>query len=342
MDLAAAARDGIQFFTHKSTEATWVVHSRYGEAMRRARDAGIPVLGAYHVVRSPLNPEAEVDFCLSYVDKHTPWWREHPCWFFQVDLETWPYDAVPASEGENFADLIEARTGRPAVIYASRGQYGDKLTGTSHLLWNANYGTNSSGHFKAVYATRRGVGWTTYSGRMPTFWQFGDALRIGSQNMCDGNAFRGTLAELTALLKGADMFEDKDRATATADTWRTLTLLQNGAAAVYQLPGEPAARREVNGLKAQLDRIEASAAADATRDAAMFAAITALTELVNAGGGSVDAAVILERITTAAAGVRELVEVRHAEQMAVLAGDRDAQIAALRAQLDALGATPTS
>lgn len=216
MDLAAAARDGVNFFTHKSTEATWTKHRNYGEAMRRARDAGIPVLGAYHVVRSPANAAAEVDYCLSYVDQQTPWWRDWPYWFWQVDLEKWPYDAVPASEGEHFADLIEARTGRKAVIYASRGQYGDQLTGTSHDLWNANYGANITDHYRDVYAARggdSGSGWIAYSGRMPVFWQFGSRCTIGSQTICDGNAFRGTLDQLRALIapatgaatKGTDM-----------------------------------------------------------------------------------------------------------------------------------------
>lgn len=56
---------------------------------------------------------------------------------------------------------------------------------------------------------------------------------------------------------GDDMtFEQNDRNTATADTWRLLTLLTNDDAAEYQLTGEATARSEPNLLKAQLDRIE--------------------------------------------------------------------------------------
>jgi len=211
MDLAAAARAGIAWFTHKATEATTVVHRRYGEALRRARDAGIPVLGAYHVVRSPRNAAQEVDHWLSYVDKQTPWWRDWPLWIWQVDLEKWPYDAVPADEGESVADLIEARTGRRAVIYASRGQYGGALTGTSHELWNADYGANTDGDFREVYTRRggdHGPGWAAYSGRTPVFWQYGSRTTIGSQRTCDANAFRGSLDQLVALVKGDDDVPD--------------------------------------------------------------------------------------------------------------------------------------
>lgn len=223
MDLAAARADGIDFFTHKATEATWTKHVHYGEAMRRARDAGIPVLGAYHVVRSPADAAREVDYCLAYVDAQTPWWRDWPCWFWQVDLEKWPYDAVPASEGEAFADIIEAKTGRRAIIYASRGQYGEQLTGTSHELWNANYGTNPAMHYRDVYAARggdTGPGWASYSGRVPVFWQFGSRTTIGGQGICDANAFRGTVDQLKAMIKGDDdMTPEQERLLRNAETY---------------------------------------------------------------------------------------------------------------------------
>jgi GH25 family lysozyme M1 (1,4-beta-N-acetylmuramidase) len=259
MDLSAAARDGILFFTHKATEATSTRHTHYGEALRRARDAGIPVLGAYHVVRSSPSPQAQADYYLSYLDSQTPWWRSWPAWFLQVDLEKWSYDSVPASVGEAFADIIEQRTGRKAVIYASRGQYGNQLSGTSHELWNANYGSNPIGHYLSVYAARdgdTGPGWAGYSGRTPVFWQYGSRTRIGSQSTCDANAFRGTLAQLRVMINGGEMYEQSDRNTALADTWRLLTILENRPAAEYQLHGEPAPRHEPNLLKVQLDRME--------------------------------------------------------------------------------------
>lgn len=235
MDIAAAARDGISFFTYKATEGTHTQHRNYGEAMRRARDANIQVLGAYHVVRSFPAVATQVDYFLSYLDSQTPWWREFPYWFTQVDLEKWPYDSVPASAGEAFADLAEVRTGRKAIIYASRGQYGDQLTGTSHGLWNANYGNNIEDHYTAVYAARggdSGPGWVTYSGRMPVFWQYGSRTRIGTQTICDANAYRGTLTQLRTLISpiGDDMPLSDDDAQALI--WRVEALINNRAEVV--------------------------------------------------------------------------------------------------------------
>jgi len=199
MDLAAARADGIDFFTHKATEATSITHVHYRDGLLRARDAGIPVLAAYHVVRSPANARDEVDFHLNYVDRQTPWWRDWPHWCWQVDLEKWPYDDVPAAEGEDFADIIETLTGRPAFIYASRGQYGDALRGTSHPLWNASYGTNPAVHYRAAYPGDGSTRWAAYSGRVPAILQYGSRTTIGRQPTCDANAFRGTLADLLTL-----------------------------------------------------------------------------------------------------------------------------------------------
>lgn len=57
---------------------------------------------------------------------------------------------------------------------------------------------------------------------------------------------------------GDDMYEQPDRNTATADTWRLLTILENLPAAEYQLAGEPTRRSEPNLLGALLNRVEAT------------------------------------------------------------------------------------
>jgi len=191
MDLDEAAQDGIVFFSFKATEGTATKHSHYGETMSRARSAEIPFLGAYHVVRSVDIP-AQLDRFLEYVDAATPWWREFPDWFFQVDLEKWKYDPVSADTGTQFTSLLTERTGRVAILYASREQYGDSLHKSHYPLWNADYGPEHTGHYTIVYPGDFGRGWTPYSGRVPVIWQFGRYTKIGSQPNCDANAFRGT------------------------------------------------------------------------------------------------------------------------------------------------------
>jgi GH25 family lysozyme M1 (1,4-beta-N-acetylmuramidase) len=212
MDIAAAAHDGIQFFTHKATEGTGITHVNYKRALSDARSAGIPFLGAYMVVRTPGsggagNVQDQVDFFLARLDSQTPWWHAHPGFFLQVDLEHWSnssgivYDAVAPQHGVLACDLLRAETAKWVVLYAPKWAYGDSIGGTAPL-WSSAYGKNPAMHYLDAYPGDAGAGWVKYSGRVPVFWQFGSRLTIGGQLSCDANAFRGTLDELRALIGG--------------------------------------------------------------------------------------------------------------------------------------------
>jgi hypothetical protein len=207
MDLGAARRSGISFFTHKATEATSTRHVHYGEALNRAKAAGVPFLGAYHVVRSSPSIASQVAYLLDYVNAATPWWKTFPGFFWQVDLEIWGYDQVPASAGVAFAAELARQTGRGLFLYASRGQYGDSLGGSS-ALWNASYGGNAAGNFKSIYPGDSSGGWSKYSGRVPDILQYGSRAIIGSQSTCDANAFRGTESDFARRIGATDMALD--------------------------------------------------------------------------------------------------------------------------------------
>lgn len=203
MNLSAARADGIDFFTFKATESTNVRHRHYAQAMYEARAAGIPVLGAYHVVRSTTPVAAQVAYFLRYLDEVTPWWRSHPCFFLQADLERWSYDSVSPSTGSAFNFALKAAQPKRVITYASRGQYGDGLSGIGTPLWNANYMVSASYPYRDGYTRSGGdggPGWRAYSGQVPVLWQYTSNASIGSQHTCDANAFRGTLAQLKSLI----------------------------------------------------------------------------------------------------------------------------------------------
>ncbi len=210
MDIAAAYATGIRFMTHKATEGITVRHVHYGEVLNRARTAGVPVLGAYIVPRTPSSSHGtvaqQVDYFLAYLDAATPWWRTWPHWILQVDLERWKYDEVQPDVGVEMCALLRRRTGRFVVLYAPRWAYGDTIGG-SDPLWSSDYGPNAVGDFRQLYTARggdSGTGWRAYSGRTPAIWQYGSNAIIGSQPNCDANAFRGTLDQLLALTSGAE------------------------------------------------------------------------------------------------------------------------------------------
>jgi len=199
MNLNAAKADGITGFSHKATEGTSVQHTHTGEALTRARNAGMEFIGAYHVVRS-VNVSAQVNYFLSYLDQVASWWRTFPGFFLQVDLELWPYDQVSAATGMAFASALVAAQPKRVITYASRGQYGNSLTGIVTPLWNAAYGNDPAVHYPDAYPGDGSSNWAPYSGWTPVFWQYGSQLRIGSQPTCDCSAFRGSLDDLRALI----------------------------------------------------------------------------------------------------------------------------------------------
>lgn len=197
---------GLSFVTHKITEAVAgaevYTHERFGLVMRAARDQGIEFLGAYVVPRTGgYTPEEEAAIAVDAVNRQAPWLFQHPGFFWQVDLEKWPYDQVEANEGTSLANELHTLTGHPVIVYASRGQYGDSIPG-GHPLWNANYPSDGGGSFKDLYPGNEGPGWAEYSGRVPLIWQYSDRATFADGQRGDANAFRGNASDFRRLVLG--------------------------------------------------------------------------------------------------------------------------------------------
>jgi hypothetical protein len=204
MDLKAAKADGISFFTYKATESTNIRHAHFGEALTRARDAGVPFLGAYAVPRTPGNGGAgtiqqQVAFFVDYIKQAAPWLLTHPGGFLQTDLEHWGYDNVAPSYGCQFNELAEKATGLQSILYAPKWAYENSIPGNAPL-WASNYGTNPAVKYRDAYPGDGSVRWVAYSGRIPVILQYGSKTIIGSQHTCDANAFRGGAAEFAKLI----------------------------------------------------------------------------------------------------------------------------------------------
>lgn len=304
VDVAAMARDGISFLSHKATEGTSITHKYYAQTLNDARAAGISLLGAYMVVRTPGNGGAgsigaQVSYLLSYLDGQTPWWRSEPGFFIQVDLERWSYDSVAPAYGAQAAQLLRTQTGHWVVEYASKGQYADSLASPAPL-WNANYPTWSStlgrcpaAPYRQAYANSggdSGPGWATYSGQTPVFWQFSDNATIGGQPGCDADAFRGSLDELHALITGGTDMRTTDYGVAGIDKYTTDDLV---AALILNYDPEGAQGRPgINGLQQTLAAIKdavgkVQAGAAPTQDQVNTAVLAAMKDpTVQAGIGA--------------------------------------------------------
>ena len=200
-----AVLEGFSFITHKAggddldneIAAWWA-----GAKDQRDR----LLLGAYWVLY-PGSPVARADAFLARLDATCPGWRDGP-FILQADCEEWgnnPSTKPGKADIKAFCDRLRARMPKlTPIVYASAGQYGNELAGLPYPLWNARYSLNNqTGTASGLYARSggdTGKGWAAYSGQTPAIWQFTSSATIAGQTTSDANAFRGILAQLTALV----------------------------------------------------------------------------------------------------------------------------------------------
>ena len=173
---------------------------QYKEGLERAREAGIPVLGAYHVLW-PGNPIEEARFFFNEVNTQTPWWKEVP-WIWQLDAEKFENMPRPPSpaEAKEFMDELKRLAGGKGyfIAYAPRWVYRDSFK-IGYDLWASDYrGSGAPRPFKEQYKGVPASSWRPYSGRKPRILQFASDATIGTQKTCDANRFDG---DLNALIK---------------------------------------------------------------------------------------------------------------------------------------------
>lgn len=199
-DMARTYAEGIRFMTHKAggdaNDAElgpwWKVAKPYRDRM---------LLGAYWV-QYPGDPKIRADRFLNRLDNECPGWRDGP-FILQTDCEVWGGDrsTLPGrADIQAFCDQLRMRMPklRP-IVYAPKWAYGNSLAGLSYPLWASAY-VNGVGSAAGLYPGDGSAKWGSYSGQVPAILQFTSSATIAGQTTCDANAYRGTLAELTALL----------------------------------------------------------------------------------------------------------------------------------------------
>lgn len=204
VDLAAAEGDGISFFTHKACEGRHFYRDRRFKSFAVKAQMVDGLTGAYFVNHGG-DQRVQVDWFISCLDADAPWWRERP-FIIQLDAEKFGYmtRAPTPAECQQWCDYFVQRTGgtHAPVVYAPRWLYGDTLNTLSYPLWASAYGSNPKEHYRAAYPGDASPRWRAYSHHTPAILQYGSRLTIGSQPTCDGNAYRGTLAQLNRLVSG--------------------------------------------------------------------------------------------------------------------------------------------
>lgn len=285
-----AMGEGIAFATHKFGEGGTYVDPLAGVNLNAMNDAGLKAIGAYYVPRTPgVSIAGQVGHCIALADQLIPWWRAHPGFFWQDDVELWDYDAVSAATGKAFGRALAAASGKMVALYASTGMYGGQVADWPGIWWNANYGANQAGPFRDVYQGDGFRGWAATGGRQPDILQYGSKTTIAGLTTCDANAFRGTLDELLALINpgGTDMALDAGDANVV---WYTKNL-PSKTPTMTPATALLATFNNVGDANGKLDLLIAS---QAGQDKAIAAQTLAIQALATAGG--VDASPILAAI----------------------------------------------
>lgn len=196
--------EGFTFMTHKAGgDADDTELGSWWSALKPQRPKVL--LGAYWVLY-PGTPATRANAFIARLDSQCPGWRDGP-FILQLDCEIWggnPGTQPGKADIKAACDRLKVLAPKlTPVVYASKGQYGNRLYGLPYPLWNANYPSSMTGAASAIYAHAGGTGgpgWGGYSGQDPAIWQFTSSATIAGQTTCDANAFEGTLDELTALV----------------------------------------------------------------------------------------------------------------------------------------------
>jgi hypothetical protein len=238
-----AIAEGFSFFTHKAGGDESGPDPELAPWWQSVKgtDPAEALLGTYWVPRPDMypNPVSEAQRWLDTIDRICTGWRNRPH-ALQIDAERWPAGdrTKPSPSYINIlGSTLRAKMPKlMPIVYASAGQYGNTLAGLKFPFWNANYPSSMTGPASSIYrhvGGDSGPGWVPYSGQTPAIWQFTSSATIAGQTTSDANAFRGTLAQLTALVAPgwSDMLDDNDKA------W--LTGLVNGPYANSSTDGIP-------------------------------------------------------------------------------------------------------
>lgn len=196
-----AVDEGFSFFTHKAGgDANDAEIAAWWKSVKDL-PTGKALLGAYWVLY-PGHGSGAGDAFVARLDATCPGWRNRP-FILQLDCEEWNGNSatVPSkTEIKAACDrLVDLMPKLKPIVYAPEWVYGQKLAGLTYPLWASSYVTGSGAASK-LYPGDSSTKWHSYSGQTPKILQFTSSAKIAGQTTCDANAYRGTLAELTALV----------------------------------------------------------------------------------------------------------------------------------------------
>jgi GH25 family lysozyme M1 (1,4-beta-N-acetylmuramidase) len=176
---------GIDFAFTKATEGTTYTNPYFATNWGRIKSAGL-VRGAYHFGRPGTDPVTQAN---KFVDTVRPVSGD-----LQLALDIEVTDGKTPSQVRSwivaFLNRLQARTGRPGIIYTGYYFWRDQAGNGSNLncpLWLAAYTSSPTNYVPAA--------WSTWS-----FWQYTSSGSVsGISGNVDRNAWNGSLSALNNL-----------------------------------------------------------------------------------------------------------------------------------------------
>lgn len=352
LNVESLAKEGFSFLVVKATQGAggYTAPAMFNDWIRRARAAGM-VVGAYHWLDSS-DPVRQAD---RFVERLAPIGGPDGL-LLQIDCEDTTSPATAAQLAAFVAQLRHrAGSNRPLLFYTGSWWYGAHLGGYNAAAlglhsWHSHY-VGGSGKAATLASSVTAAMWAPgYGGfaRAAILQYTSKGTAGGIAGNVDLNVFQGTRDDLAALT--------------SADGNQNMSIIIAGEPIEQYLPRIeralwwpiPDAAKNIAQVAATVQALNAAAEAAKARDtanavtiAALQGAVTKLTDTMAAlslGGTGVelDGTTIADAITATvkaeAAAVRDLVEKRHADQLAQMQHDRDAEVSALLAEVNALKA----
>lgn len=165
----------------KATEGTYYLDSSFHDFQHQATVLGVPFSG-YHFLKSESTPEDQAQYYYNFAGKI-------PC---MLDVETEGGSRPTVDQVVAFMEALQRLGGRVWGVYLPQWYWGD-IGGDLGRLRTAGAVLISSYY---VSYSDNGPGWNSYGGATPTIWQY-------TSSPVDMNAFKGTPAELAAIINGS-------------------------------------------------------------------------------------------------------------------------------------------
>lgn len=191
--IASLGAQGYSWVEAKVSEGNYYSDPFWPATLQACQSASLPVIG-YHYANASSDPASQVQTFIG----------NHGGNVVMIDFEA---NSGDINDFWNLVNAFNAAGVDVALSYIPQWYWqqigSPDLSQVPGLISSSYYESGTFGSIEYSDAGGdTGPGWTPYGGATPIIWQFTDGDIVAGKSV-DGNAFKGSLAQLQALLTGA-------------------------------------------------------------------------------------------------------------------------------------------